>query len=491
MENKIKVLLATLLLTATGFVHAQTASAVFDTKVPVTWLGLDFYGAKFVGDQDKFTAASRTKNLLASWNELLLKEADKYNVGRALNRKNVTNDFSATKKHNEELDFNSMLSDKAGDPMDKAFVRSVVAGYDFEGLSGLGLMLKVESFDKMANKGALWVTFINLSTKQVIFTERMSADPGGVGIRNYWARSIAEILERMDKKEVQVWRKKYKDNYTESVYDGPIVQSIASTRETVIPEPTAAVKKTTEATTVNKAIKPGGKYYALLIGVSKYQDSRLNLDQPVSDARKIKEVLTQGYDFNTENTILLENPSRGEIFSALYKLRNSVTPSDNLLIFYAGHGYWDEKIKQGYWWPRDATAADPSNWLSNSDLREQLRGISSAHTLLVSDACFSGGIFRTRDANSIKNASMDYQMLYKMPSRRAMTSGTLTAVPDRSVFVEYFAKRLGQNQEKFLPSQTLFNSIRAAIINNSATVPQEGVIAETGDEGGDFIFQKK
>ncbi len=78
-----------------------------------------------------------------------------------------------------------------------------------------------------------------------------------------------------------------------------------------------------------------------------------------------------------------------------------------------------------------------------------------------------------------------------MPSRRAMTSGTLTAVPDRSVFVEYFVKRLGQNQEKFLPSQSLFNSIRAAIINNSATVPQEGVIAETGDEGGDFIFQKK
>jgi len=492
MENKIKALLSALLLTAAGFVHAQTASAVFDTKVPVTWLGLDFYGAKLIGDQAAFTAANKSKNILASWNELLFKEADKYNVGRALHKRDVTKDFSATNKHNEGLDFTSMLSDKAGDPMDKAFVQSVVAGYDLEGLSGLGLMLKVESFDKLAVKGTLWVTFINLGTKQVIFTEPMTASPGGLGVRNYWARSVLEILDRMAGKDMKVWRKKYQDNYTESVYDGPVVQNIAATRETATPAPTtAAVKKTTEATNATKAIKPGGKYYALLIGVSKYADSRLNLDQPVSDARKIKEVLTQGYDFNTANTILLENPSRGEIFSALYKLRNQLTPNDNLLIFYAGHGYWDEKIKQGYWWPRDATAADPSNWLSNSDLREQLRGISSAHTLLVSDACFSGGIFRTRDANSIKNASMDYQMLYKMPSRRAMTSGTLTAVPDRSVFVEYFVKRLGQNQEKFLPSQSLFNSIRAAIINNSATVPQEGVIAETGDEGGDFIFQKK
>jgi len=172
-------------------------------------------------------------------------------------------------------------------------------------------------------------------------------------------------------------------------------------------------------------------------------------------------------------------------------LRTRVTVNDNLLLFYAGHGFWDESIKQGYWWPKDATTNDPSNWLSNSDLREQLRGINSAHTLLVSDACFSGGIFRTRDASAIKSASIDYQMLYKMPSRRAITSGTLTAVPDRSVFVEYLIKRLKENKEQFLPSQQLFGSLRLAVINNSATVPQEGVIAETGDEGGDFIFIKK
>jgi hypothetical protein len=91
----------------------------------------------------------------------------------------------------------------------------------------------------------------------------------------------------------------------------------------------------------------------------------------------------------------------------------------------------------------------------------------------------------------MKTASIEYQMLYKLPSRRAITSGTLTAVPDNSVFVEYFLKRLAQNTDQFLPAQQLFNTLRMAVINNSATVPQEGVIAETGDEGGDFIFLKK
>ena len=169
-------------------------------------------------------------------------------------------------------------------------------------------------------------------------------------------------------------------------------------------------------------------------------------------------------------------------------MRKIIRPDDNLLIFYAGHGYWDEDARQGYWWPKDVSTADLSNWLSNSDLREQVRSIKSAHTLLISDACFSGGIFKTRDGNEIMNATKDIQLLYKMPSRRAMTSGTMTTVPDKSVFLEYFLKRLTENQNKFLSSQQLFASLRSAVINNSNVVPQDGVIAETGDEGGDFIF---
>ncbi len=482
----------------TGTVVAQTASAVFDPQVPVTWMGIDFTQAKLIGDEDKLGQGDKIKELVVAWNDLMIKEAGKYNVGEAFNKKNVVTNFSAVIKQNEGIDYMAMLTKTPTEQikMDKENVRGIVAGYDWQGLTGLGLMFNVESFSKPANQGAVWMTFINLNTHQVIFTERMTAQPGGMGLRNYWAGSIATMLKNTKKKEYAAWRKKYADDYTETVYEGVI--SVAATRETIVEPPPAKktvelgnTNKTVDLTAANKSVKPGGKYYALLIGVSKYNDVRLNLDHPVTDAKKIKEALTQGYNFTAEQTMLLENPSRGEIFAALYKLRNKITPNDNLLIFYAGHGYWDEKIKQGYWWPRDATASDPSNWLSNSDLREQLRGISSAHTLLVSDACFSGGIFRTRDASSIKSASIDYQMLYKLPSRRAITSGTLTAVPDRSVFVEYFLKRLGQNQEKFLPSQMLFNSIRLAIINNSATVPQEGVIAETGDEGGDFIFMKK
>jgi len=90
-------------------------------------------------------------------------------------------------------------------------------------------------------------------------------------------------------------------------------------------------------------------------------------------------------------------------------------------------------------------------------------------------------------------APKDIQELYKLPSRKAMTSGAMKEVPDKSVFIEYLVKRLDQNTDKFLPAEQLFSSFKAAVINNSPNgqVPQFGEIRETGDEGGDFIFIKK
>jgi hypothetical protein len=230
------------------------------------------------------------------------------------------------------------------------------------------------------------------------------------------------------------------------------------------------------------------KYYGLIIGVSDYDDVRLDIDNPVLDATAFKDILTEKYLFDTSTTRLLLNPTRQAVFGELYRLRKVIGPDDNLLIFYAGHGFWDNDVKQGYWWAKDAHPGDPSSWLSNSDLREQIRGIKSAHTLLISDACFSGGIFRSRSGDELAGASKDIQLLYKMTSRRAMTSGTMTKVPDYSPFLQYLIKRLSDNSAPFLSSQQLFDSIRTAAINNSSAVPQDGVIAETGDEGGDFIF---
>lgn len=239
-----------------------------------------------------------------------------------------------------------------------------------------------------------------------------------------------------------------------------------------------------------------GRFYGLIIGVQDYiDDSVKDLDYPLQDAQNIINALTGYYTFDPQNIVFLKNPTKAQITDELDKLVEKVTPNDNLLIFYAGHGYWDEQFNQGFWLPADTKKNSRGTWLSNGILRDYITGIRSKHTLLISDACFSGGIFKTRDAfgGSADRPDRATEELYKYPSRKAMTSGAMKEVPDKSEFVKYFIKRLQENPENYLPAQRLFSSLREPVINNSpnSQVPQFGVIRETGDEDGEFIFIRR
>ncbi|CAN5512002.1 hypothetical protein BH09BAC6_BH09BAC6_09120 [soil metagenome] len=235
----------------------------------------------------------------------------------------------------------------------------------------------------------------------------------------------------------------------------------------------------------------GGKYYALVIGVQNYKDHAIpSLEGPLGDADKLANVLSTVYTFNSENVSILKNPTRLQFFDAMESILNKLTEDDNFLLFYAGHGNWDESRREGYWYPADAVLNQRGSWITNADLLGYFKGIKARHTLLITDACFSGSIFNER---SIEAARPDMQELYNLPSRKAMTSGGKKTVPDKSVFIEYLVKRLADNADQFLSSEQLFSRFRGAVTNNSSNrqVPQFGVIHECGDEGGDFIFEKR
>ena len=236
----------------------------------------------------------------------------------------------------------------------------------------------------------------------------------------------------------------------------------------------------------------GGTYYAILIGVSDYNDSKIiSLDgMPTNDIHNLGDALVSYYTFDKNNVETLSNPTRSQIIRAFDRLKKKVTPKDNLLIFYAGHGTFVKEDNIGYWLPADAEAEYTDNWINNTIVRDNIKRIKSKHTLLISDACFSGSIFKTR-AFSIKNAKLSIQKKYELPSRKAMTSGTLKTVPNISVFMKYLLDRLENNKDPYLSASQLFSRIELPVGNNSPNTPQYGTIQGVGDEGGDFIFIRK
>ena len=243
--------------------------------------------------------------------------------------------------------------------------------------------------------------------------------------------------------------------------------------------------------TLAERINSEATYYGLIIGIDQYRDPEIpDLDNPITDAKKLYNVLVKSYYFQKENIRFIKNATRADLIRSLDELSGMVTPDDNLLIFYAGHGWWDVEAENGYWLPTDADRDEKTNWFRNSTLVNYLKEIKSKHTLLIADACFGGSIFNTRAAFGNKDKA--YEKLYELPSRKAMTSGTKNEeVPDKSSFAKYLIRKLEENNDTYLSSEQLFSSFRMIVINNSDVIPQYGEIKKVGDEGGDFIFLKK
>lgn len=269
--------------------------------------------------------------------------------------------------------------------------------------------------------------------------------------------------------------------------------------------------------TVNMSTPP--KYYALLIGVKDYSDSTMDLRFPIEDAEKLKNTLVQYYTFQEENITFLKNPTRSELIGTLDALTKNINEQSkngkdaniNLLIFYAGHGYLDTDLQRGFWFPKDANAVgegNRKNWLSNNDLRDYIRAIKTQHTLLVIDACFAGTLLisdeELRNREQRREAMpRDIRNIYKEKSRKAMTSGALTTVPDRSAFLEYLVSSLvsfakDHKKRRYFDAASLFYNFKPKVLQRALTAPRDtyqnpiyGAIVDTGDNLGDFVFTIK
>jgi len=240
-----------------------------------------------------------------------------------------------------------------------------------------------------------------------------------------------------------------------------------------------------------------GNYYALIIGIDKYQGEWQPLRNAVNDANGIADVLKKNYDFNKIITLYDKQATRVDIIKTFEWLVNNAKDSDNVFIFYSGHGDYKQSLNKGYWVPVDAVTQSTSQYISNSDIQTFLGGIKAKHTLLVSDACFSGDLFRGKTVTiPFENSDKYYQKVYGLSSRQALTSGGVEPVMDggkegHSIFTYYLIKAFENNQNKFFDAYQLYEKLRIPVINNSEQTPFFNPIKNTGDEGGEFVFMKK
>jgi len=232
-----------------------------------------------------------------------------------------------------------------------------------------------------------------------------------------------------------------------------------------------------------------GNYRALLIGNDDYQNIR-DLKTAVNDANAVGRLLKEAYDFQVTYLI---NAGRKEIIDELSRLRRSLTPRDNLLIYYAGHGWLDKDASRGYWLPVDAERDSSANWISTGTISDFLKAMAAKHVIVIADSCYSGTL--SRAVKLIVPSSEYLRRIAGKRARVALTSGGVEPVLDNgrqghSVFAGALLDALEQNKG-VLEGSRLFNQIRQPVILNAPQTPEYSDIRYTDHEGGDFLFIKR
>ncbi len=197
-----------------------------------------------------------------------------------------------------------------------------------------------------------------------------------------------------------------------------------------------------------------GKDLALFFAVDTY-DEWPDLRNPLSDAQALATDLEERYGFTTE---IVPNPTKREIYDKLEEYRRRSYEEDaQLLIFFSGHGEFNEGTQEGFLIPREGELDDPyqESYIPHSRLAPRVDNIPCPHILLAIDACYSGTFDRQLSAdrglpgqapggaNSAQSAFV-YRLLQDN-SRLYITSGGKERTPDgdqHSPFTEYWLRAL-------------------------------------------------
>lgn len=249
---------------------------------------------------------------------------------------------------------------------------------------------------------------------------------------------------------------------------------------------------------ITDAIASDRKDYVLLIATDKY-DNWTDLVNPVSDSESIAKELKERYGFEVD---MIQNPTQDEM---LVKIREysqrKFKPQDQLMIFIAGHGQFDDSFGEGYLVAKNSLENDKakSSYISHSNLRSYINNIPCEHILLTMDVCFGGTfdpvIAKSRGDENFNDLSETEYLVRKLSykTRKYITSGGKEYVSDgiagkNSPFAAKLLEALKSNGGA--DGILTVSEINSFLEKIKTAEPRSGDFGD-GQKNADFVFVAK
>lgn len=225
---------------------------------------------------------------------------------------------------------------------------------------------------------------------------------------------------------------------------------------------------------------------ALIIANEKYVQTA-DVASANNDGQAMAEYCKRVMGMPDNNVILLNNATYAQTIGGITNLKNrveSLNGNAEVLVYYAGHGFPDERTEDAYLLPVDGIPTAPRTCYALSEFYNDLGNMNARSVVVFLDACFSGAQ-RAAGGEMVSNArSVVIKPKESAPKGNmfvlSATSGKETALPyaekNHGLFTYFVLKHLqdtkGNTTIKNLSDYVIENvKIKSNFINSKPQTP--------------------
>ena len=171
-----------------------------------------------------------------------------------------------------------------------------------------------------------------------------------------------------------------------------------------------------------RVLPPGRSRYGLVIGIDRYQDTRLDLRCAAADARLIHGLMVDPdcgvFDEGNVELLLDTDATKDGIWRSLAGLRRKAGPEDTVWVYFAGHAAPEDD--QTYWLAHDSDVNDLyATGLGAEQISGALSRVDADRRIVLLDCCHAAAT--TLQKNPTRAAVPAEELLGRFQGRGAVT----------------------------------------------------------------------
>ena len=204
--------LGLLLMSITSVNAQEKVKDLFQaSETQITWLGIDFSKVKLIGQFSQFadigtkSAANMKLEFFPEWNSMIIREPSKYDVKGMIKKERIEYNTKWVTENNKKTPTEDLEAVNLPE-YSKEFIQEHIKEQRYGISNGLGILFFVEYLNKTTEIAKIHFIAVDMDSRDIILHDTMESKPGGIGIKNYWAKSFSNTISLINSERYFIWK---------------------------------------------------------------------------------------------------------------------------------------------------------------------------------------------------------------------------------------------------------------------------------------------